>query len=72
MLSLIKKSFANKTPVRIIYISDKGDITQRLITVKSLSGLKIKAFCHLRNTNRTFKIDNILAADPVKRKDYAS
>jgi|GEM_PF-623897 len=59
---LIHTSMERSIPLVIIYQSSKG-ISQRTIQVKSIHGEYIKAFCYTRGEYRTFKTENILAAE---------
>jgi predicted DNA-binding transcriptional regulator YafY len=58
---LLKLQMENR-PVDIIYMDKKGRISKRTIFVKKFDQDKVIAFCTLRKQNRTFEIDNILAA----------
>ena len=53
--------------VEIIYMDRIGRITQRVVEVRLVSGGVIKAHCLTQNAPRIFRIENILAAQPVKR-----
>lgn len=53
--------------VEIIYQGSKGDITQRRIEVRSISAGIVKAYCLQRNAQRLFRIDNILAIQPLQQ-----
>lgn len=57
-----------RTPIEMIYLAKDGQITQRKISVLQVDGRKVVAFCHLRNTKRTFLLENILSFVPVKNK----
>lgn len=66
----ILNAINNKSHVSIKYISSKNEITERLISSIEFTeefdkfgyyGEHIKAFCHLRNSERHFKIDRILS-----------
>lgn len=59
---ILKASLDRNLVITIIYQNNNG-ITQRNIKVHSIQGDTIKAFCFLRNQNRIFKSENILAAD---------
>ena len=54
----------------VIYISKSGEVTKRRIKVLKLNGESFQAYCFLRNTKRTFLIDNVLALiSVVERKE---
>lgn len=50
-------------PVDIIYIDNRDRITKRTIYIKRIDQDKVIAFCTLRECNRTFYVQNILAAE---------
>ncbi len=73
MFGILRNAMENSTPVEMIYMSEKGDISQRVITVNEISKSHIKAFCHTKKQVRIFKIDNILSVLPYKpRKKFVS
>lgn len=45
----------------MIYMNNNGEISKRRVKVLSVEGNTFKAFCFLRNTRRTFKVNNVLA-----------
>ncbi|WP_342600798.1 transcriptional regulator [Psychrobacillus sp. FSL H8-0483] len=55
----------------MIYMKNNGEITKRRIKVLSVTEDSFKAYCFLRSTKRTFKIDNVLAFVPVIKKERA-
>ncbi|MGM0836768.1 MAG: hypothetical protein ACQEV7_11480 [Bacillota bacterium] len=57
-----------QTPIEIIYLAKDGQISQRKISVLQIDGRTVVAFCHLRNTKRTFLLENILSFVPLKNK----
>jgi len=61
MRQLLQESYSSKRPVEIIYMDDKGCLTQRFIIVYKICPESIKAWCLLRNEKRTFKMENILS-----------
>jgi predicted DNA-binding transcriptional regulator YafY len=61
MRQLLQESYSSKRPVEIIYMDDKGCLTQRFIIVYKIYPQSVKAWCLLRNEKRTFKIENILS-----------
>lgn len=64
----IRAALATQTTVRIRYRSKQGE-TIRLITpryVSELAGITyLVAYCHLRQEQRTFRLDRIEAVDPA-------
>jgi predicted DNA-binding transcriptional regulator YafY len=66
MIKLLQRSVEEGTPLEIIYLSEKETISQRKISILEIKNGYIRAFCFLRQTKRTFKIANILAARQIK------
>jgi len=46
-----------------------GAISKRRIKVMQVGEVSFRAYCYLRKSNRTFKIDNILALVPVTSRE---
>ncbi|MDQ0341104.1 putative DNA-binding transcriptional regulator YafY [Caldalkalibacillus uzonensis] len=59
---LLKQKMMNH-PVDIIYMDKKGHTTYRTIFVKKITNDKVIAFCTLREQQRTFELNRILAAE---------
>lgn len=68
MRGILQRALIQHTPIEIIYISQSGILTQRLIKVYEINEHTIKAYCLLRHKKRTFKIDSILSADVPRKK----
>lgn len=54
--------------VEIIYLAADGRLTQRTIFVHSVRGGAVRAFCEASGAPRTFRVENILAALPARRR----
>lgn len=54
--------------VEIIYLGRDNRITQRCIEVREVQDRIIKAFCLQRRAPRVFRIENILAMQPVESR----
>lgn len=65
MEKLLLRYFHEKMQVELIYLSDKGDISQRTVYIKQWSNTYFKAFCYTKMGYRTFKVKNVLS---VQRK----
>ncbi|MBH0174699.1 hypothetical protein IHV09_14115 [Fictibacillus sp. 23RED33] len=61
MENFIMKCLKEQRPIEIIYLADSGSISQRTIKVIEIRNATLKAYCHLRKTQRVFKIGNILS-----------
>lgn len=68
---LLIKSSLDQKPIEIIYFSKNGEITHRLITVRSVNDERILALCHVKKQYRTFLIEQILAAH-LPKKSYST
>lgn len=68
MKGLILRSIEQESQLEIIYMNEKGQISQRIIKVLEMNDTYIKAYCYLRRAKRIFKIDNLLSAGTVKPK----
>ncbi|MGW6384221.1 hypothetical protein [Peribacillus butanolivorans] len=62
MKYILRKHMEGNIPLEIIYLSEQGKITQRKIQVLEINPGHIRAYCFLRQTKRTFKMNNILSA----------
>lgn len=52
-------------PLDMIYIANNGVISKRRVKVIQIEEGIFQAYCYLRKSTRTFKIDNVLALVPV-------
>ena len=53
----------------MMYMAKDGAISKRSIKILQVGDVSFRAYCYLRKSNRTFKIDNILALVPVTSKE---
>ena len=65
----ILKSMQLDQIIEMIYMKNNGEISKRRVKVISVAGNTFKAYCFLRNTKRTFKIDSVLAFVPIIHKE---
>ncbi|MDQ0253908.1 hypothetical protein J2S74_001280 [Evansella vedderi] len=73
MEKFFQKAQFSGQPIMIMYLSQKGMVTKRLVSVEHINGDSILGFCHLRKAKRRFLLDNILAALPptsIEIKEY--
>ncbi len=67
--SPLDRAVQQHTPIGIRYLDDHGNVTERVIEPYFLRSYQgdgyLTAFCRLRNAQRTFRIDRILAAFPA-------
>lgn len=66
---ILNRALLEQTPIEIIYMSQNGVLTQRLIKIIEINENTIKAFCLLRKRKRTFKLENILSASPKNKRN---
>lgn len=63
------KSMERNYILDIMYMAKDGAISKRRIKVMQVGEVSFRAYCYLRKSNRTFKIDNILALVLVTSKE---
>ena len=70
---ILRNGFLKKQSVEIDYVgegqngSSKKSHTVRLVDIHALNGGSFEGYCHLRRAQRTFKIDQVLAARLTER-----
>lgn len=69
MLNTIRKSIIRNQLLDIIYMTDDGQITKRRVRVYKCDNNSFTAYCYLRKSVRTFKLENVLAAVPVVKNN---
>jgi predicted DNA-binding transcriptional regulator YafY len=68
MKGMLLNAKESRTPLLMVYMDDKGTVTERFITVKDFDDDYIKAYCHWKKQYRTFKRCNILSIGPVRQR----
>jgi predicted DNA-binding transcriptional regulator YafY len=63
------KSMERNYILDMMYMANDGAISKRRIKVMQVGEVSFRAYCYLRKSNRTFKIDNILALVPVTSRE---
>lgn len=69
MKESLSKAMRYGQMVDVMYLSKSGEITKRRLKLLKLCGDSFQAYCFLRNTKRTFIIENVLACIPVTQKE---
>ena len=69
MLKTIERSIKYNQVLDIIYMDNAGSITKRRVKLLKVTEDSFQAYCYLRGSRRTFKIDNVLALVPVMTKE---
>lgn len=68
MNKLIKMSYENQICIDMIYQSNEGKFTQRIIKVLQIEQDHIKAYCYFRKAERRFRISNILSVATLRSR----
>ncbi|MGE6261147.1 hypothetical protein ACQKCU_25275 [Heyndrickxia sporothermodurans] len=68
MINMLLRSVETGERLEMIYISNKGEISQRVIRLEKVIGESFRAYCYSRKQIRTFKISNILSIVPIKKQ----
>jgi len=68
MNGMLLRSMEENMPLEVIYLSQKNELSQRKMIIRSIRGNDVYAYCLLRNKMRTFKLENILSARPDKTR----
>jgi predicted DNA-binding transcriptional regulator YafY len=66
MNGLFKRALETGQILEMIYMSDKGEISQRKIRVITITPGIVRAYCFMRKQQRSFKISNILSIGPIR------
>lgn len=69
MRNQLIKSMRYNESLDMMYMSNSGVISKRRIKVLHINDGTFQAYCYLRKSKRTFKVDNILALVPVITKE---
>ena len=63
------KSMRYGKELDMIYLAKDGSVTKRQIKIIQVGEESFRAYCLLRQSRRTFKIDNVLALVPIVQKE---
>lgn len=63
------KSMKYDEPLDMMYMAASGKVTKRRMQVLQVDDDSFRAYCYLRKSKRTFRIDNVLALVPVIVKE---
>ncbi|MYL71705.1 hypothetical protein GLW00_12630 [Halobacillus litoralis] len=69
MNGVLRRGLEEKQQLELIYMADKGKISQRVIRVVSIKEETVLAYCYTRKTVRSFKLANILSVTPYKKRE---
>lgn len=65
MRSVLVNSMKYNKSLDMMYLANSGAISKRRVKVIQVGDTTFLAYCYLRKSKRTFKIDNVLALVPV-------
>lgn len=65
----ILKVLEHGQTAEMIYMKNNGEISKRRIKVLSVDEDSFHAYCFLRDTKRTFRIENVLAFVPIVSRE---
>ncbi|MEK4922046.1 hypothetical protein MKX67_09055 [Cytobacillus sp. FSL W7-1323] len=66
MKGLLIRGVNNKEELEMIYLDNKGDISQRRIKILAVYEDYFRAYCFTKRQQRTFKVSNVLSIGPVR------
>lgn len=69
MRNQLLKSMERNEVVDMMYMDKSGVVSKRRIQVIQVGEGSFRAYCYLRQSKRTFTIDNVLALVPVVYKE---
>ncbi|MBM7551881.1 hypothetical protein [Thalassobacillus pellis] len=73
MEGLLNRAQVEKQRLEMIYLTEKGTLTQRTIRILSVDKDQFLAFCYVRKEVRSFKRSNVLSIQPFQaRKRFKS
>ncbi|MCM3111698.1 hypothetical protein [Lederbergia lenta] len=71
MEGLLKRAVGTQDKLEMIYLSNDGTVSQRIIKVLKVTDVSVKAYCYYRKRFRTFKLANVLSVGPLRQKKGA-
>ena len=69
MRNQLLKSVEYNESLEMMYLAADGQISKRRINILQVGEVSFRAYCFLRKSKRTFRIDNVLALVPVVHKE---
>lgn len=66
-MDYLKETVESNEVLEMIYLSDKGEISQRRIQVIRVYEESFTAYCFARKQQRTFKLSNVLSMGPTRK-----
>ncbi|QAS54437.1 hypothetical protein HLI_20550 [Halobacillus litoralis] len=68
MNGVLRRALEEKQKLELIYMDDKGKISQRGNRIVSIKEETVIAYCYTRETVRSFKVANILSVTPYRER----
>lgn len=69
MEGVLRKALSGRYPVVLMYLSEKGLISKRVVSVEKFDDQWVHGYCHLRKAYRRFQVKNILAVLPASSEN---
>jgi len=69
VLKTIKRSMKYNQVLDMIYMDNDGGITKRRVKLLKITEDSFQAYCYLRGSKRTLKVDNVLALVPITTRE---
>ncbi|RLL47727.1 WYL domain-containing protein [Oceanobacillus piezotolerans] len=66
LITDLSRAIKNQKKIEIIYIASNKQITKRTIRAIKLQEQYLLAYCYSKRSIRLFKLNNILAVQPLK------
>lgn len=67
MKGLLLRAASSEAVLEMIYLDNKGSISQRRIKVLAVGEESFRAYCSIRKQQRNFLIRNILSVGPARK-----
>jgi predicted DNA-binding transcriptional regulator YafY len=68
MKGIFLRALEEKERIIMMYLDRNNQLTERVVRVIKMNGDAVLVFCYYRKQLRTFNINNILSAGPIKRR----
>jgi predicted DNA-binding transcriptional regulator YafY len=67
MKGLLIRAVESGERLEMIYLSNNGELSQRIIKVEKIGEDFFRAYCYKRRQVRTFKLNNVLSIGPFRK-----
>ncbi|BAQ11281.1 hypothetical protein OXB_2810 [Bacillus sp. OxB-1] len=69
MRKILERSVKYGEVLDMIYLAKDGQISKRRVKMIQVGEASFRAYCYMRESRRTFLIDNVLALVPVTTRE---